>query len=408
MRNKTANKESGFKRIMVHKQKKTGKLIKREKVTAILCLALATVLLSMGSCTADSIVLPTGMNEIGDEAFAGDTSIQEAVIPSGVTSIGDRAFAGCFSLNKVDIPESLIHFGEDVFSGCGDALYLVCKKGSASAAWARNSGFDWSADTDCRALIIGNTYSGMQNPLEGPLNDMRAMSICLSQMKVTAWNAVGKSNLSGNEILEQIGYVFDGADEDDLSLFYFSGHGETGGNLVGNDGVQISPQSLRAAMDHIPGRKTVVVDACYSGALADDGDTVNIPVASANAVDGNRDSFADAFLKAFSIKRRGALTGGDYFVLVSSHPDEECWEQPISSGGTVRTMGVFSYYLCRGCGFDGVRYEECALFADVNGDGAVSLAEAFEYAGAGAAKMNPEQNAMVYPEGCIRFAPFRR
>ena len=80
-------------------------------ITAVLLLAL-----SAGSALAEQGVLklPSGLKTLEEEAFMGDTSLQEVLLPEGLTAIGDRAFADS-SLQRVYLPESLTDIGTDAF-----------------------------------------------------------------------------------------------------------------------------------------------------------------------------------------------------------------------------------------------------------------------------------------------------
>ena len=368
-----------------------------------ICLILLAMLLTITGAGAESLTLPGGLLEIGEEAFAGNGAITEVILQEGMIRIGARAFAECTGLKRVTLPETLETIGEDAFADCGEALYFRCPAGSAAAAWARNSGFDWNAGTVCRALVIGNTYSGTSRALQGPANDLHAVEFCLDRMNGTAWSVTARSSLSAEAIRSAIGTAFAGAGADDISLFYFSGHGAPGGELVGNDFQNISPTELRNALDAVPGRKVVIVDACYSGGMiAEDTGT-----RKSRSGTGTTENFPQAFMQAFQPRLRGALNTGGYFVLVACRPEELCEEQYIQNGGSGRIMGLFTYYLCYGCGWDGAGMAGCGLAADSNGDGVVTLQEAFGYASACANGKNPYQTAMVYPEGCTWFSPFR-
>jgi hypothetical protein len=63
------------------------------------------------------ITLPNTLKAIGDYAFynAGLTSIE---IPSGVDSIGEMAFALCTEIKEIVIPDQVRHLGTGVFCGC--------------------------------------------------------------------------------------------------------------------------------------------------------------------------------------------------------------------------------------------------------------------------------------------------
>ncbi len=63
-------------------------------------------------------MLPCGLAEIPDYAFAGHKELCEVVIPDGVKSIGVSAFQGCENLKRVVLPDSVTHISDDAFMGC--------------------------------------------------------------------------------------------------------------------------------------------------------------------------------------------------------------------------------------------------------------------------------------------------
>ena len=90
------------------------------------------------SCRADlyvankkvtNLVIPEGITEIKDNAFAGCTSIQTAVLPEGVTIIGDSAFRDCDNLVSISMPNTLTTIDDDAFYYC-DGLRSVRIPGS--------------------------------------------------------------------------------------------------------------------------------------------------------------------------------------------------------------------------------------------------------------------------------------
>ena len=92
-----------------------------------------------------------------------------------------------------------------------------------------------------------------------------------------------RTNLTSAEILAAIPVAFAGAQEGDLSLFYYAGHGKHGGQLLGTDALDddsllITPLMLRQALDQIPGTKLVIIDACYSGGIIGNGSISNATV----------------------------------------------------------------------------------------------------------------------------------
>ena len=70
---------------------------------------------------ADVLTFPSDLTTIAEEAFAGDTSLDEAVLPERLNAIGRHAFAYS-SLRRVYLPETLNSIGDDAFLGCQDLV----------------------------------------------------------------------------------------------------------------------------------------------------------------------------------------------------------------------------------------------------------------------------------------------
>lgn len=69
----------------------------------------------LGSETEISI--PDGIKSIASEAFSGE-DVEKAVVPDGVTELGERAFADCVSLTSLSLPDSLVTIGKSAFENC--------------------------------------------------------------------------------------------------------------------------------------------------------------------------------------------------------------------------------------------------------------------------------------------------
>lgn len=70
-----------------------------------------------GCSSLSEIDLPTSLNKLGTNAFAG-TELKEVIIPEGVTVVSDGLFYKCSLLEKVILPEGILTIGEKAFCEC--------------------------------------------------------------------------------------------------------------------------------------------------------------------------------------------------------------------------------------------------------------------------------------------------
>ena len=246
-----------------------------------------------------------------------------------------------------------------------------------------------------RALLIGQTYPGTSSELPGPDMDARSMQTMLNTMTSTPYKATTKYNLTADGILSAIASTFAGADEDSVSLFYYSGHGANAGGgeyqgaLCGTTGYVTFGQ-LRAALDKIPGKKIVLLDSCHSGAHIGKSANGLYTMTKSDLI-----SFNNAAIAAFAAKTRSNLAVNDYYVITASRSSET--SQSMSYNG-LDYVGLFTYAMLYGSGYDELAKTQISgLYSDDNGDKRITLNEAYTYAYDLALEINPEQHAQVYP-----------
>ncbi|MBR2326432.1 MAG: leucine-rich repeat protein [Alistipes sp.] len=107
------------------------------------------------------ITFDAPVTSIGDNAFAGRTSLTSVTIPDSVTSIGNWAFNGCKSLTNITIPDSVTSIGVCGFKGCSSMISItipdsVTSIGSSAFAGCSSlkSFYGKFASEDNRYLII--------------------------------------------------------------------------------------------------------------------------------------------------------------------------------------------------------------------------------------------------------------
>lgn len=218
-----------------------------------------------------------------------------------------------------------------------------------------------------RALLIGNTYPGASNNLPGPDNDLFSMLTILNSMNETPFITRSAQNLTAGGIQAAIATTFADAQPTDVSLFYYSGHGDTSGALVGTNSTLLSVYGLRTALQNVPGMKIVILDCCYSG------NAIGRSAASQNEAA----AFNRAVIRAFAAQSRSSenLADQGYIVLTACRKDQISNTITDYSGYTY--FGAFTYSLCYGSGYDEWQRELLGYMpADTNGDSAVTLSEA--------------------------------
>ncbi|MCD6578493.1 caspase family protein, partial [bacterium] len=201
-----------------------------------------------------------------------------------------------------------------------------------------------------------------------------------------------------NAIFEGISSTFSGADDNDISYFYFNGHGflDTGTDisyLCPSDtslaidlSTMISVDELESALSTIPGTKVVIIDSCHSGGFIGKSEGEN------DSANNKLVDFNNNVINVFSVNQsKGPLTTNQYKVLTSCHYFQIClgaedFIYPENS------FGLFSIVFCEGCGYN---VFSSPYPADDNEDNKVSLQEGYSYIESALELF--EQDVQVYP-----------
>lgn len=288
-----------------------------------------------------------------------------------------------------------------------------------------------------RALLIGNTYTGESNELPGCENDVDGMRTMLGRMTATPYSVTVKKNIRAEEILSSISSTFGNASYNDVSLFYYSGHGANSlgadGNptsyhaaLVGTFQTYVSIARLKTELDKIPGKKVIIIDACHSGQfIARDGAVTQVSSSAFNSQVVNL--FANENQLSGDVSRTAVVLAADgsellseeapafidragdtnfaksgYYVITACRSEEKSVSTGYDSNGDGkidRYFGLFTYGLCYGNGWNLARNSAISsLNADLNKDSKVTLYEAYVYAKVMAQSHNPNQTAQIWPE----------
>lgn len=155
---------------------------------------------------------------------------------------------------------------------------------------------------------------------------------------------------TAEDLRNAVDEAFSGSSMQDMNICYISTHGvlpengdPAGMTLLFSDGVEevnISPTELRGMLDTVPGRKLLILDSCYSGAVIGKG--------------------APGLENAFD--------SPDYTVITSSGAAERSWFWS-AAGDTETGVGYFTGALIQALNA-GDGYP-----ADLNRDGAITMTE---------------------------------
>ena len=361
-------------------------------------LLLCGLLLTLpGAAYADSVLeLPASVKLIEDGAFYGDRALGTVVLPDGITEIRSRAFSDS-SVKEMNLPASLGFIADDAFDASSNVAFTAAAD-SYGYSWAKTHGFPVT-DPDAvtyRALLIGNN-AYKNNPLQGCINDMNAMSNLLLSFS-NGFFCTARPDQTKSGMLSAIGSVFADAAGKDVSLFYYAGHGrgytgtDSHGALVGIDDTYLTSSELAAALSRVPGRVIVILDSCYSGAAIDrdGGDGLR-------ELEAFNQSMIDAFtaceptlvLSDDEVFDAGELAQSKFVVITA------CGKSQIA--GEVNGHGLFTAALVTGggCNYGSSAYTG-SMPADTNGDSRLSVEEIASYTANAVAGRNASQTVQSY------------
>ena len=205
------------------------------------------------------------------------------------------------------------------------------------------------------------------------------------------------SDATKENILQGINSHFYGADNNDISCFYFAGHGARSGNISylcpydfdGYTSTAISISELETYLNNAPGIKVVFLDCCAAGGFINKANSEN------KFSDDEYVNFNNDVINIFSTANSKYLTDSNqYRVLTAVRRDEIAHSNEF----TLYPYMLFTEALCQGCGYD---YYTYPYWADNNGDRKISLQEACTYSQYWLDNEFPSkvQNVQIFPEG---------
>lgn len=271
-----------------------------------------------------------------------------------------------------------------------------------------------------RALLVGQIYEGVSGlePLIGDV-DCSYMYDLLAKVKGPeggAYSVAYYKDLSRYGIHEAIAETFAGADSNDVSLFYFTGHGDDYASYTdpdagalctveGSDYGLLQLQDLAGWLKAVPGKVIVFIDSCGSGAAVyGNGLTANAQKRAAgfNQAVVNAFAAADVTIAAAdgTVSNAGEFRQTKFIVLTSSRYRQSSGYTTGYDGGAV---SHFTYWLWYGA----VPYGSRQMDADTNRDHILTLKELYTYIKRYDSYDYYIQNVQVYPSATSTYRLFK-
>ncbi|MEG2876377.1 MAG: caspase family protein, partial [Hydrogenoanaerobacterium sp.] len=247
-----------------------------------------------------------------------------------------------------------------------------------------------------RALLISATCRGSSSSLgETPVIDVNNVGAMLAKsdqfdsneknivkFDVETTMSIAKTM---DTFIAKVKEAYSGSDEDDINYFYYSGHSGSDGKdgedsqLSVNTLTDIPSGQLKAILDRCPGTYIIVLDTCFSGAMA-----------SKNAGPDFANDFARTFRSGGSARgafEDGSVNADKYKLLLSSSHYTVSYQIREKYG-----FHTLSTVLGAGQSYKNDSYN--AYPADENNDKTVTLSEIYKWDRA----TNVTSNVRAYPE----------
>ena len=307
-------------------------------------------------------------------------------IPEDTTRIESQAFADV-KPTYVDFPAGIQYIASDAF-GSYTNFTGRGPEGTYAETWCRNKRIPY-VTTKYYALLIGNGtgYYDEEDRLEGIPNDISAMQTvlnCLGQ----DWQVTVRENRTASQMLNDIQSTFSGKNSSDVFLFYYSGHGDnsigsSAGSLVGVDYSWLYPTTLASYLNtYTAGRVIVLLDSCGSGSYVYPNGEEPESISPRNFTQAITSAFETYNNGDSNLPNTGEMLNTSKFSVLAA-----CAHGTTSLGGYIYRPGsyiqvapgsVFTYSLVRSLGFIYPYGYDCgSVPADANGDGKITLAEAY-------------------------------
>lgn len=171
-----------------------------------------------------SVVIGSGVNSVGDNAFAFGPDIVEVILPNTIKTIGDGAFNDCASLQQIDLPDGLLQIGDNAFNSSSITELTIPSSvtsiGKYAFAWCRKltsiklsdtvTNIETSTFYDCSALETVSIPSNVSTIGESAFGSCNALTDVYYGGRKAEWQAISIEKVNNGSLLNATIHCSDG------------------------------------------------------------------------------------------------------------------------------------------------------------------------------------------------------
>lgn len=137
----------------------------------------------------ERVTIPSGVTEIGRDAFYNCRFLREIILPEGLRIIDRSAFNSCFSLREIRIPETVTEIGRNAFYLCKNLSKVMLPAGIEQIGTNAFHRTCWEAEHPDDFILYGDLllkYKGGSEHVMIPENVRRIGNGAFREMHLTA------------------------------------------------------------------------------------------------------------------------------------------------------------------------------------------------------------------------------
>lgn len=160
------------------------------------------------SCT--KIVIESGVNTIGANAFSDFVKLNTVVLPNDLTGIGSKAFYNCSNLVNINAPSSLKHIGSSAFEGCSKLKKPPIPAGAGSSGVSIGA-YAFKSCLALTALVIPDPVIAIGIGIFEGCIGLRSVEMPSSIQEIPETAFFGCKSLENIELPDSLGIIDNGA-----------------------------------------------------------------------------------------------------------------------------------------------------------------------------------------------------